>query len=200
MRASSYLLCLLALLPVAIFAAAADDLELVAVMVEPGKTSVQIKDKASGRTRWMVAGETVAGYTFKSYNASNGSVAMTKDNFTSNLTLKTAKILSTAVPNAPTAQPPAAGIPALPAATDPVAAQQRAILNNLRQIAAAADQYYLENGTNKVTLSDLVGPEPRKYIKQIVPVAGEDYSKLELAQGKELVVPLPDGTTMKYGN
>jgi hypothetical protein len=58
---------------------------------------------------------------------------------------------------------------------------EKAILNNLRQLAAAADQFFLENGVAKVKLEQLVGPD--KYIKKLNPVDGEDYSKLDLTQG-----------------
>jgi hypothetical protein len=54
---------------------------------------------------------------------------------------------------------------------------QRAVLNNLRQLAAAADQYYLENGTNETSLDQLVGPD--KYIMQLESVDGERYNELK---------------------
>jgi type IV pilus assembly protein PilA len=38
-------------------------------------------------------------------------------------------------------------------------AQEKALLNNLRQLAAAADQYYLETGTSRATYDQLVGPD-----------------------------------------
>ena len=36
--------------------------------------------------------------------------------------------------------------------------QDKAVLNNARQLSAGADQYYLENGVSTVTLTDLLGP------------------------------------------
>jgi len=60
------------------------------------------------------------------------------------------------------------------------AAIAKAIKNNLRQLAAAADQYFLENGVVTVTLNQLVGEG--KYIRKLTPVDGEDYAKLNLAQ------------------
>ena len=38
------------------------------------------------------------------------------------------------------------------------ASQDKAVLNNMRQLAAAADQYYLENGATTVAQSSLIGP------------------------------------------
>src|SRR5687767_11698822 len=51
--------------------------------------------------------------------------------------------------------------------------QDKAVLNNARQLSAAADQYYLENGVSTVTSSNLVGSD--KYVKAINTVAGETY-------------------------
>jgi hypothetical protein len=58
---------------------------------------------------------------------------------------------------------------------------EAAVRNNLRQLSAAADQYFLEHGTRTVKLDDIVGAD--KYIKKLTPVDGEDYGKLELAMG-----------------
>jgi len=60
---------------------------------------------------------------------------------------------------------------------------QKAVLNNLRQLSAAADQYYLESGRNTVKIGQLVGDDSNHYIKELKPVDGEDYSKLEFKQG-----------------
>src|ERR1700733_6812158 len=51
--------------------------------------------------------------------------------------------------------------------------QDKAVLNNARQLSAASDQYYLENGVSTVTLSDLLGPT--SYIKALNSVALETY-------------------------
>src|SRR6185436_17995104 len=51
--------------------------------------------------------------------------------------------------------------------------QDKTVLSNARQLSAAADQYYLENGVSTVALTALVGSD--KYVKQINTVAGETY-------------------------
>jgi type IV pilus assembly protein PilA len=51
--------------------------------------------------------------------------------------------------------------------------QDKAVLNNARQLSAASDQYYLENGVSTVILSDLLGPT--SYIKALNSVANEGY-------------------------
>ena len=76
------------------------------------------------------------------------------------------------------------------------ASQEKAVMNNLRQLAAAADQYYLENGTTAATYDQLVGPQ--KYIKVLNPVAGENYRALRFQQGQPIRVRLGNGKTLQY--
>lgn len=54
-----------------------------------------------------------------------------------------------------------------------VASQDKAVLNNARQLAAAADQYYLENGATWAASSSLVGAT--NYVKALNTVANESY-------------------------
>lgn len=70
-----------------------------------------------------------------------------------------------------------------------MASQEKAVRNNLRQLAAAADQYYLENGVTMASYNDLVGPG--KYLKAIKPVAGENYQSIVFKQGTPLRVRVP---------
>ena len=51
--------------------------------------------------------------------------------------------------------------------------QDKAILNNARQLSAAADQYFLENGVSTVASTSLVGSS--NYVKAINTAAGESY-------------------------
>src|SRR5471032_1036427 len=51
--------------------------------------------------------------------------------------------------------------------------QDKAVLNNARQLAAAADQYFLENGVSSVTQGSLVGTI--NYVKALNLVANETY-------------------------
>ena len=53
------------------------------------------------------------------------------------------------------------------------ASQDKAVLNNARQLSGAADQYYLENGVSTVDSSNLVGAT--NYVKAINTVAKEAY-------------------------
>ena len=53
------------------------------------------------------------------------------------------------------------------------ASQDKAVFNNARQLAAAADQYYLEYGANVAASSDLVGIN--NYVKVFKTIAAETY-------------------------
>lgn len=69
--------------------------------------------------------------------------------------------------------------------------QQKAIVNNLRQLSSAAQQYYLEKGAATADYAELVGTD--KYIKQIQTVAGEDYSALSFdATDTSLTIEAPN--------
>lgn len=60
--------------------------------------------------------------------------------------------------------------------------QDKAVLNNLRQLSSAADQYFLEQGVSTVSYGDLVGGGSSNYIKAIQLVAKETYDN-SIAQG-----------------
>ncbi len=51
--------------------------------------------------------------------------------------------------------------------------QDKAVLNNARQLSAAADQYFLENGVSTVASTALVGAT--NYVKALNTVASESY-------------------------
>lgn len=51
--------------------------------------------------------------------------------------------------------------------------QDKAVLNNARQLSGAADQYYLENGVSTAAFTQLVGLN--LYVKAVNTVAKETY-------------------------
>jgi type IV pilus assembly protein PilA len=53
------------------------------------------------------------------------------------------------------------------------ASQDKAVLNNARQLSAATDQYFLEYGGSTVAQTNLLGPT--NYVKSLNTVAGETY-------------------------
>lgn len=73
--------------------------------------------------------------------------------------------------------------------------KEKAVTNNLRQIASAADQYFLEEGKTEVNIEDLVGPD--KYLRKLEPVAGESYEGMVISTSdKAIEVELEDGTVV----
>ena len=60
----------------------------------------------------------------------------------------------------------------------------QAIIENLRKLDAAANQFYAQSGTTTTTFEQLVGPG--RPIPSITPVAGEDYRSLLFKQGRPL--------------
>ena len=63
--------------------------------------------------------------------------------------------------------------------------QDKTVLNNMRQLGGAADQYFLEFGTSSARLTALVGSS--NYIKALNTVANESYP-LNFTQGNSIVV------------
>lgn len=74
--------------------------------------------------------------------------------------------------------------------------EKRGIMNNLRQLSAASDQYFLENGVSIVSIEKLIGPT--NYIKSLTPIAGEDYSGMVFVQGRTIYVKTRDGRVFNY--
>jgi type IV pilus assembly protein PilA len=64
-------------------------------------------------------------------------------------------------------------------------AQDKAVLNNARQLSAAADQYYLESGGNTADLASLVGST--NYVKVLNTVASETYPPI-FTQGVTITI------------
>src|ERR1700741_3410002 len=63
--------------------------------------------------------------------------------------------------------------------------QDKAVLNNARQLAAAADQYFLENGVSTVAQTSLVGAS--NYVKALNLVANETYPT-DFTQGQTITI------------
>lgn len=78
--------------------------------------------------------------------------------------------------------------------------QDKAVLNNLRQLSSAADQYFLENGVSQVASSSLVGTNSSNYVKAIQTVANESYAAT-LNQGAAVTATGVAGArTITYNN
>ena len=64
-------------------------------------------------------------------------------------------------------------------------AQDKAVLNNARQLSSAADQYFLESGNSTVAIDDIVGPS--NYVKALNLIAHESYPD-SFTQGTTLTI------------
>ena len=74
--------------------------------------------------------------------------------------------------------------------------EDKGVLCVVRQLSAAADQYYLENGVSTVELRQLVGAT--NYVKAVNTVAGESYP-LHYMRGMTMTVTGIAGTrTVTY--
>ncbi len=78
--------------------------------------------------------------------------------------------------------------------------QDKAIMNNLRQLGGAANQYFIEFGITQVSSSALVGTNSTNYLKQIQTVAGETYVT-QLDQGAaSTAFNVAGARTLTYNN
>lgn len=162
-----------------------DELEVAGVTVSGGSAEFMLIQKSTGSGRWVKVGQSFAGYTVNSYDDKTGRLTVSKDQTTRVLTLKKSTVQASAE---------SPGAPATPE-------QQKALMNNLRQLAAASEQYFLEQGVSKVTVAQLVGPEPGKFIRELKPAAGESYpGGMIIEQGKPIRVKTPGGHEAQYQN
>lgn len=76
-------------------------------------------------------------------------------------------------------------------------AQDKAVLNNARQLATAADQYFLEYGVTVARFTDLVGPGC--YIRNL-PSSSHEIYPAAYVQGTPIIVTEIGGVrTLQYG-
>jgi type IV pilus assembly protein PilA len=79
------------------------------------------------------------------------------------------------------------------------ASRAKAIVNNLRQVSAAAQQYLLEQGVAQVNETQLEGTNSANYIRPIQIVNGETYSGLNIGgTTTEIATSQNDGTIVTF--
>ncbi|MDF3058407.1 MAG: hypothetical protein K0R17_2622 [Rariglobus sp.] len=79
-----------------------------------------------------------------------------------------------------------------------VASQEKTIINNLRQLDAAAQQHMLESGKDVAYYNELVGPGRDRYIRTLTSVDGEDYTALVIrSSDQELSVTTRSGKVVR---
>lgn len=77
-----------------------------------------------------------------------------------------------------------------------VASQDKAVLNNARQLASAAEQYYHESGSDYVDVANLVGAT--RYLKALTPVANETYPVTLYAATPVTILGVAGARTITY--
>jgi LysM repeat protein len=142
--------------------AAEPAIEFSGVLSANGKTRIALTDTATKTTTWVGPGSQFSGYTVERYDPKEEVVFLKKSGQELRLPMvsgKTRDGSATTAGSEPT--------------TDTITTAVRA---NLRLLASAARQYQMAHGTTSATYSDLVGPD--KLIKELKPIAGENYSTL----------------------
>ncbi len=79
-----------------------------------------------------------------------------------------------------------------------MSSQEKAIINNLRQLHTVGQMYMLETGKPSASYSDIVGDEPNKPIKKLRSVAGEDYSEIVIRGEEPIEVTTSAGKVIRY--
>ena len=72
----------------------------------------------------------------------------------------------------------------------------KAVMNNLRQLAAARDEFQRRNGRPAASLDELVGED--KFIRALVAVTGEDYATISLVAGASMLATMSDGVSVTF--
>ena len=146
---------------------------------QPARAS--LLNPATKESAWVAVGGSFAGCEVRAYDAQKQSLTLARGSETWEIALE--------------------GIPAAAPALSAEETERitRQVTNNLRQISAASEQYFLEQGVTTVRLDQLVGPD--KYIRELKPADGEDYSKLKLEQVPtpvEWVIVTGRGVTVRW--
>ena len=63
----------------------------------------------------------------------------------------------------------------------------KAVTNNLRQLANAAQSYMMEKSLTQALYTDLVGTDTDNYLHSVVPVVDETYTTLTFSNGQSMV-------------
>jgi hypothetical protein len=146
------------------------DIQFAGVVTAEGKTRIALTDKAQKSTTWVEPGQKFQDFTVARYDEKEEAVYLKRGGRETRLVLAAPKTTEAR----PTSEIAPAVTPAAPAAQ--AAAIATTIRSNLRQLATAARQVQAERGVDNVAYTDLVGPD--KLIKDLKPVAGENYSTI----------------------
>ena len=74
--------------------------------------------------------------------------------------------------------------------------EEKLAINNLRMLASAADQYFVETGATEVTTAELVGPG--SYIRELKPALNESYDMVITTGSSILSVTLDENRVVNF--
>lgn len=169
-----------------VLGAAESDIQFAGVVTAEGKTRIALTDKSAKSTTWVEPGQQFKDYTVARYDEKEEAVYLKKGGRETRLGLIS-----------PKATEPRPAVAENPAAVAQAAAVATAIRSNLRQLANAARQVPADRGVNSVGYTDLVGPD--KMIKELKPVAGENYSTINFGPSVTAVsVTTSSGAIVTY--
>ena len=170
----------------ALLAAAEPEIEFAGIITAEGKTRIALTDKSKKTTTWVQPGETFNGYTVARYESTEEAVYLKKGGQEKRLGLIASRTTE--------AQPAVVEDAAAAAQASAIAT---GIRSNLRQLASAARQYQIERGVTSIGYADLVGPD--KLVKELKPVAGENYTTLNFGPNVTAVsVSTSGGAIVSY--
>lgn len=132
---------------------------------------VALKNSATGDSKWVAVGQEFADCKVVRFDEKAESLVVAKGR--AEFTLSLAKSAVKKVKMEPTPE------------------IQKRITNNLRQLTAAADQFFLETGKKVATYEDLVGKD--KYVKRVESHAGEDYQNVKFTWPHQPAVEVTTG-------
>ena len=170
---------ILSLLPVAAFGAG--NIEFNGLIVADGMTQVSLTNTDTGAYGWVPVGGVFSGYTIASFDDTKDQIILKKGSLNLPVKLKNAVIIEQAAP--PTNQLNGPG------------GQGPSLAGNLRQINAAANQYFLATGKTSATMADLA---PYLPAGTITPVNGESYTNLTVNQGQPISIANANGGTTTF--
>lgn len=140
---------------------------------------VSLTEAATRERAWVKVGGRFAGCEVRAYDAARHVVTLARETETWEVPLQAGVIAKAVLSDAERVR------------------IERGVTNNLRQLSAAAEQFFLENGVSDARLDQLIGE--KAYIKSLKPVDGEEYVKLALKQDVvEWVVVTKQGVEVRY--
>lgn len=167
----------------AMLLAAPVEIRFTGVDASSDPVHVSLIHPATQERAWVKLGGRFAGCDVRAYDARKNTLRLARGDETWEIRLESAVIAVDTLSDAERAQ------------------IEKQVTNNLRQLDAAAQQFYLEYAVNTVKFEQLVGTGPNHYIKVVKSADAEDYTKLDFTlatEPKEWVVVTRRGVEVRY--